>query len=216
MNILVIAPHGDDEVLGCGGTIDKYVKLGYQVDICIVSDPYEPIWTKSYIEERNRVIENIKKVLGIHNIYRLKFKAANLHSEMHFEINSKILELINDIKPNIIFIPYEYDIHQDHKIVSQSCRVSTRPTSNIVNKIYEYEVLSETEWGVKPFEPNVYIKLNEENLKKKLEAMKCYKMELYQAPHPRSLRVIEAQCIKRGSEINVNYAEAFKLMREII
>ena len=54
MKRLVIAPHPDDEVLGCGGTIAKCAKAGEAVHLCIVTEAYTPDWSEEYIENRKR------------------------------------------------------------------------------------------------------------------------------------------------------------------
>jgi len=66
----------------------------------------------------------------------------------------------------------------------------------------------------KMFIPNVYIDISD-TLKEKLGAMKAYKSELKESPHPRSLEIIEALAKKRGSEAGLKFAEAFSLIREI-
>ncbi len=78
--ILVIAPHPDDEVLGCGGTIAKHVSKGDEVDWCIVTDAYQPDWTKKIIHEREQEIKKVSKFLKIHkkNQNRIFFRAGNL------------------------------------------------------------------------------------------------------------------------------------------
>ena len=85
-----------------------------------------------------------------------------------------------------------------------------------LKKILSYETLSVTEWGstIDPFIPNSYVDISE-TFNNKIEAMKAYSSELKPYPHPRSLEIIEALAKKRGSEIYVNFAEAFLLIREI-
>ena len=56
MRVLVIAPHPDDEVLGCGGTIKKHTNKGDEVHLCIVTRAYTPDWTQEFIENRKKEI----------------------------------------------------------------------------------------------------------------------------------------------------------------
>ena len=95
--------------------------------------------------------------------------------------------------------------------------VALRPMSNPQLKaIYTYETLSETEWNIpnvsNGFIPNVWSDITE-TYAFKVEAMKCFKSQLYPFPHPRSLEAIEALAKLRGSTIGLNYAESFICVR---
>ena len=52
MNVLVIAPHPDDEVLGCGGTIAKHAKEGDKIYLCVVTKGYTPDWSEELLKNR--------------------------------------------------------------------------------------------------------------------------------------------------------------------
>lgn len=215
MKILVIAPHGDDEVLGCGGTICKYVKEGHTVDLCIVSQPHIPNWSEEYIKNRETEIANVCNKLGISRVIGMGFSTTLLDTVPHPELNGQISEVIRTSEPDIVFIPFYGDIHKDHLTVYESCMVALRPTKYKTTKILMYETVSETEWGKSPFKPNIYIDISG-HIYNKIEAMQCYKSELKTGPHPRSISGIMCLAGKRGSEINTRYAEAFMLVREIL
>jgi LmbE family N-acetylglucosaminyl deacetylase len=217
MNVLVIAPHPDDEVLGCGGTIGRLSREGNTVTLCIVTKPYPPDWSTEYIEKKAVEIEKSNKKLGISQTIFLGFPTVKLDTVPQKELNDSLSRVIADKKPDIVFIPHNGDLNKDHRIVHEAALVATRPLSNQVKKILAYETLSETEWGhsIAQFRPGVYIDITGFiDLKK--EAMQLYETELKTAPHPRSIGLISALARKRGSEIGVEYAEAFMLIREII
>ncbi|WP_077369212.1 PIG-L deacetylase family protein [Anaerosalibacter sp. Marseille-P3206] len=216
MRILIFAPHNDDEVLGVGGTIAKYVSLGHEVFVCEV--------TKSITEERLNLIrtEALKahKVLGVKESIFLDFPVVRLSETPLADINSELLRVVKDIKPNIAFIPHKGDMHMDHVVVAQSAMVAMRPIGEIkIDEIYTYETLSETEWNIpsvnNAFIPNVWSDITE-FIDKKKEAMSCYKSQIKQAPHPRSNEIIEALAKWRGSTVGVPYAESFMLVRKIL
>lgn len=121
------------------------------------------------------------------------------------------------MQPDIVYLPHRGDLNKDHRLVFEAALVALRPVGRKIKKILSYEVLSESEWGqsIEPFLPNIYVDISE-TFKKKITAMKAYKSELKQPPHPRSLEVIEVLAKKRGSEIKVGLAEAFMLIREVI
>ena len=76
--ILILAPHPDDEVLGCGGTIKKYSNRGEEVYLCIVTEAYTPDWSEEFLRERPKEIEEANKLLGIKKTYFLGFPTAKL------------------------------------------------------------------------------------------------------------------------------------------
>ena len=209
--VLVISPHPDDEILGCGGTIAKHK----EVYLCIVTKTYPPEWSSRFIINRVEEIKESNKILGIEKTYFLNFPAVKLDTIPQKELNDSISRVINKVKPDILYIPHKGDLNKDHRLVFEASLVASRPINHKIKRILSYEVLSETEWGqpIEPFLPNVYVDISE-TFKKKIDAMKVYKSELRQPPHPRSLEIIEALAKKRGSEIGVKLAEAFMLIRE--
>lgn len=218
MNILVIAPHPDDEVLGCGGTIKKHATSGDRVYVCFGTKAYEPEWSKEFIANRPKEIEKASQILGITKSYFLDFPTVKTDTFPQKEINDAILKVLKEVQPEILYIPHGGDLNLDHKIFFESTLVAARPLpGSTVKKIYSYEVLSETEWGgtFKSFLPNVYINITQE-LEAKKEAMKAYESELKEFPHPRSLEGIDILAKKRGSEVGFLAAESFMLIREIM
>lgn len=213
--ILVIAPHPDDEVLGCGGTIAKYSKKGNEVYLCIVTKAYTPDWSKEFIENRRKEINKSNKILGIKKTYFLNFPTVKLDTIPQKELIKSISGIIKKTNPDILFVPHRGDLNKDHCLVFEASLVTARPTNGrIRNMILSYEVLSETDWGqaITPFIPNIYVDISE-TFKRKLEAMKAYKSELKEFPHPRSLEMIKVLAKKRGSEAGFKFGEAFMLIR---
>lgn len=216
MDILVIVPHPDDEVLGCGGTIVKHTENGDNVYLCIATKAYTPDWPEEFIRNREKEIKKSNEILGIKKTYFLNYPTVKLDTILQKELNDSITKIVNRIKPNIAYIPFKGDLNKDHRLLFEASLVALRPLNHKVKKILSYEILSETEWGqeIEVFKPNVYVDITK-TFNKKIEAMKAYKSELKDSPHPRSLEAIEALAKKRGSEVGVKYAESFYLIREI-
>ncbi|MDO8592407.1 MAG: PIG-L deacetylase family protein [bacterium] len=217
MKILVIAPHPDDEVMGCGGTVKRYAKEGSDVFLCIVTKAYTPEWSEDFIKNRKKEIAGANKVLGIKKTFFLDLPTVRLDTLPQKELNEKLTAVIEKVRPEMLFIPHCGDLNNDHRLIFESCLVAARPINNSIKSILAYETLSETEWGLPniPFVPNAYSDISS-TLKKKIEAMRCYGSELRKTPHPRSLEIISALAKKRGSEIGLVAAEAFMLIREIL
>ena len=130
----------------------------------------------------------------------------------------KVIEkYIQKIKPDVIYTHHYGDLNIDHQITHKAVLTATRPIeTNTVKKILTFEVLSSTEWNNQYdiFFPNVYIDISEK-INQKFEAMNCYKSEIREYPHPRSLEGIKILAQKRGLEVGLKYAEGFCLIREI-
>ena len=216
MKILVIAPHPDDEVLGCGGTIARHTAEGHETYLCIATKGYKPDWSEEFLRNRPKEIEESNKILVINKAYFLGFPTVKLDTIPQKELNDAIHKVLVGVKPDTLYIPHKGDINKDHRLIFESSLVAARPLEHKQKNILSYETLSETEWGkvLEPFIPNVYIDISK-TFGKKLEAMKSYGSEIKECPHPRSLEIIEALAKKRGSEAGLMYAEAFTLIREV-
>lgn len=217
MKILIIAPHPDDEVLGCGGAIAKFNERGDEVYLCIATSGYAPDWSKEFLESRPKEIERANKILGIKKAHFLDYPTVKLDTIPQKELNEAISKVITEVGPDILYIPHKGDLNKDHRLVFEASLVATRPADYKIKSILSYETLSETEWGqsIESFIPSVYVDISE-TFERKIEAIKAYKSELKQYPHPRSLEIIEALAKKRGSEAGLKFAEAFMLIKEIL
>ena len=217
MKVLVITPHPDDEVLGCGGTISKHSNQGDEVYNCIITKAYISDWSEEFIENRKKEIEKANKILGVKNTYFLDYPTVKLDTIPQKKLNEAIYKVVDEVKPDVVYIPHKGDLNKDHRLIFESSLVATRPVNHKVKRILSYETLSETEWGwpIEPFVPNVYVDVSG-TFEKKIEAMKAYESELKQCPHPRSLEIIEVLAKKRGSEVGIKFAEAFILIREVV
>lgn len=218
--VLVIAPHPDDEVLGCGGTIAKHASGGDEVYLCIVTKAYPPEWPEDEIKERRKEVLKVNEILGIKKTYFLDLPTVRLDTIAQKEFNDVITQVVNEVQPEVVYIPHKGDVNRDHQIVFDAAMVAARPKSgSSIERVLSYEILSETEWAApfpeNAFIPNVFVDISG-TLEIKLKAMSEYRSELRKFPHPRSLEAITALAKLRGSAIGVKAAEAFMLVREIL
>ena len=213
MKVLVFAPHNDDEVLGVGGTISKYAHAGHSVTVCeVTSGPKY----KMMQEEARKA----HQILGVENSIFLNLPVVKLKTLEPAEINSAVAKVVNEVQPDIVFIPFIGDMHLDHREVTESVLVAVRPLSNSsVKTVYMYETLSETGWNIpndeRSFIPDTWIDITE-TIETKIEAMKCYRSQIKEYPNPRSPEAIKALAMYRGSTVSVAYAESFMLIRNIV
>ena len=215
-NIVVVAPHADDEILGCGGTIAKHIKFGHQVHIIICTNANkgnpEMFKQKDINIIRKEAIRS-HKVLGKINTIFLDFPAPNLDIFPASQIADKLFEYFIKIKPHILYIPFFGDLHNDHKTIHHASMIAAREKEKLsIKKILSYEVLSETDVNLSSdnfaFCPNYFVNItNYINLK--IKSMNCYKSQLKKYPNSRSIETIKALSIYRGAGVGFKNAEAF-------
>ena len=219
MEVLVVAAHPDDEVLGVGGTVSKHVKQGDNVYICIVAEGGTISYEKNLCEVLKESALNSAKILGVREVVFLGFPEQKLDRVSVTDINQSIEKTIVRISPRVLYTHHYGDLNKDHQIVFEATMVAARPFSRSpIKRILSYEVPSSTGWRgpskEEAFIPNIYVDIKE-TFDKKLEAMKQYKTEIREYPHPRSIKALEAIAQNRGTEAGLELAEAFVLIREI-
>lgn len=219
MEILVIAPHMDDEILGAGGIVARYAAEGHKVYVCVVTKGCRPLFMEESVERVRRECREADAFLGVKETIFLGFPAAMLEDVPRHELNDALVRTIQRVRPDEVFIPHRGDMQLDHKMVVDAAMVALRPKyEHMVRRIYAYETLSETGWDVpnvqNEFIPTVYFDISE-YLDKKLEALRIYQSQLAEFPNPRSLQAVRALAMFRGATVNVEAAEAFSLVREI-
>ena len=212
--ILIIGAHPDDGVLGCGGTIARYVGEGREVCLCVATKAYTPDWSPEYVANQMKELEESNCILGIKKTFYLNFPAAALDTVPQKKLNDTLWQVVNEVKPEVVFVNNQDDVNADHRLLFDATLVATRPINHYIKRVLSY---STSEFGQlrAPFSPNVYIDITG-TFDYKIKAMKPFKSEIKPYPHPRSPEIIKALAQKWGSEAGVPMAEAFRLIREII
>ena len=217
--ILVISPHPDDETLGCAGTLLKHKEKGDKIYWLIVTNgTLENGFDESFVNKRKKEIKKVSSLYGFEKTISLDFPPIKLDRIDKKKIIDGISSAINEIKPNVLYLPNASDPHFDHLITFQCAYISTKNFRYpFIKKILMYEAISETEFSLPngiSFVPNVFSDISK-YFSKKIKIMNVYKdTELMQNPFPRSLEKIEALAKYRGARIGKEYAEAFSLIYE--
>ena len=219
MNILVIATHPDDEVLGCGGAILRHASRGDRVDVVVVTRGAPDLYAEDQVKALRKELDSAHAILGVSAVHFLDFPAPKLDLVPAHELADALGAQILSIRPSVVYIPHRGDLHSDHRSVFGAALVAARPVGNpVVRRVLSYETLSETEWAAPvaedAFLPSVFIDITG-FLEKKQQALAAYRSQLKDFPHPRSLQAVEALARLRGSTAGVGAAEAFQLIREI-
>ena len=221
--ILVIAPHADDEVLGCGATMAKACAKGDEVFVLICTNASvgaPELFSAELIKQIRSEAVTAHRLIGIKETFFLDFPAPALDQYPRYKMSNDISAVIRKIGADTVYIPHRGDCHKDHAIIHECAMVASRPLANCtVKHVYAYETLSETEWG-EPiaadfFVPVKYHTFSVDEFQKKLDAMSCFKSQLYPFPASRSLEAIEALAKYRGCTISAERAEAFEVLRDI-
>ena len=214
--ILFIAPHPDDEILGCGGIMHKY-KNKKSCWMIVTKMSHKSGYTKKQINKRDKEINKVSKFFKINSLENLEFDPASLSKGNLNDLITKISKCIKKFKPDTIFAPYLHDSHSDHFFSTYALNHILKSFRYpFIEKCYLYETLSETNQNFtkkQQFNPNVYFDISK-NLKNKLSAIKIYKSEVKKHPFPRSTASIKSLAILRGSESGFRYAESFQLLFE--
>jgi len=220
-SVLVVAPHPDDETLGCGGTLLRHIAEGDQVHWLIMTKITKKIgFTKKIIESRTKEIEQVASSYGFESVKQASFITTRLDTYPKSDLIKKVSKTVNIVNPDTVYLPYRRDVHSDHAEVFDAvaaCTKSFRYPS--IKKVRAYETISETEFSISPddigFKPNMWVDISG-YLDRKIEIMKMYSSEVEQHPFPRSEQNIRALATYRGAVAGVIAAEAFISLKEII
>lgn len=217
--VLVVAPHPDDEVLGCGGTMARMAEEGLDVQVAVVTSGRPPQFSEESVAQVQAEMKRAHAHLGVSQVHMLGLPAAALDTMAAAELNAAVGQLVREVRPDSLFLPFLGDIHADHQLAFLAAMVAARPRDRRVpSRILCYETLSETNWYAAPmtpaFVPNVHIDIAG-TLARKLEAFAMFESQVKPFPDERSITTIEALARLRGSTVFSEAAEAFMLVRMI-
>jgi LmbE family N-acetylglucosaminyl deacetylase len=221
MRILVIAPHPDDETLGCGGTLLKHKAAGDETSWCIVTVGYEPRVSAEFLVNREKEIDAVSAAYGFENVIKLNHPTTRLDTISQEQLISNFSDVISSARPDCIYLNHSGDVHTDHRVIFEAVMSAVKPFNTSrhgVKRILSYEVASSTDQAFAgfcaPFVPNVFSDIST-HIEKKLEIFSLFPVEVQPYPQPRALESIKALARTRGATIGVEYAEAFMLLREV-
>ena len=220
--ILIVAAHPDDEVLGCFGTVAKMIKKGYEAYSLILSGGKTSrgeVEQKELDELKTEMLK-ANKLIGIKEVFQADFPDNAFDSVPLLNIVKKVEEIKHKIEPEIIFTHHIGDMNIDHQITHKAVLTATRPMADEpVKSVYSMEVPSSTEWNAFAketiFVPNVFVDITE-TVDLMVKAMDCYRSELREYPHPRSLQHIKELAQNNGIKVGLRYSENFILVRRVV
>ena len=221
MRVLAIAPHPDDETLGCGGTLLRHQASGDQISWLIVTRGDESQYSAEILGRKEAEIEKVAKAYGFEQVLRLNLPTIKMEAIPFAELIERFREAIDQVAPHCVYLNHFGDVHSDHRIVFSAVMSVLKPfysSRHGVERILSYEVLSSTDAApphmTSSFTPNVYLDVSDQ-IDRKLEIMSLFETEVQPYPLPRAPETIRALARYRGATIGVEYAEAFMLVREV-
>lgn len=219
--MLVVAAHPDDEILGCGGAIAKYIASEIPVDLLFVSDGYSAREGDSNSKniaaaERMKAMQAAADYLGVDGCWNLGFADNRLDEYPLLDIVRRIEKFLVARPASIVFTHHYGDLNVDHRKVCSAVMTACRPIpESSVREIYGFEVMSSTEWAipnVRPFCPNYFIDITE-FVDTKMKVLELYDAEMKSEPHSRCYSHVLALAKHRGFSMGRPAAEAFELYR---
>jgi N-acetylglucosamine malate deacetylase 1 len=221
-NVLVVAAHPDDEVLGCGVTMYHHVRNGDKVYIVFMSDGVssrKSNRTEQEIEDRNKCAIESCRVIGAEPPFFLGFRDNCMDTVALLDVVQALENIIEDVRPSIVYTHHSGDLNIDHKVTHQAVMTACRPLPmSPIKEVYFFEVPSSTEYSLATpseyFIPNYFVDISGE-FDFKVKLLEIYKDEMRDFPNSRSIKGIKSLACYRGVSVGVSMAEAFTVGRLI-
>ena len=221
MRVLAVSVHPDDETLGCGGTLLRHAAAGDELFWLVVTQAHEPQWSRDVIEAKAAEVDRVAVAYGMQETVRLGLPTVKLDTVDVSEIISGMRDAIERFRPDVIYTVHEGDIHSDHFVAFRALMSVLKPfymSSLGVKRVLSFETLSSTDAAPsqiqRVFLPTLFVDVSE-FIDRKIEIMGMFETEVHDDHMPRGASSIRALARHRGATINVPYAEAFSLIREI-
>jgi LmbE family N-acetylglucosaminyl deacetylase len=203
MKRLVLAPHCDDETLGCGGLLAKYPDTG----VLVATSPDA---------ERRGEFDRAQKLLGFAHACFLDFKDGYVGADMRRLVGA-LDDVIGELRPDELYLPFP-SMHQDHIAVYEAGiragRLSMNPDHWFTPSIYVYDVAAyDVNMYPTDLKWNVFESLSEEHVNAKVAALKEYSSQAVVGPHP--INGIKELAQASGQARHLDFAEPFALIRHV-
>lgn len=225
MNVLVIAAHPDDEVLGCGGSIARFAREGHDVHIAILGEGITSRVQQREQADTGQIVQlhehsrQVAKLLGAKGVVFSSLPDNRFDTVPLLDVAKIIEDLVNTLRPQAVYTQHGGDLNIDHVITYRATLIATRPMAGCpVRAVYGYPVASSSEWAFQQFSPaflpSLFTDISE-TLELKIQAMQMYESEARPFPHPRSPEALRATARHWGSVCGLAAAEPFQIVREI-
>ncbi|MCA1612550.1 MAG: PIG-L family deacetylase [Acidobacteria bacterium] len=217
-NVLVVAAHPDDEVIGVGGTMARHAAAGDAVYVAILTEGA----SAQYLGEGERMAAMKKEqtlkaaaLLGVSEVFTGDFPEMRLDALPIFEVTRFLEGVVRKVEPNVVYTHHFAELNRDHRTAYEATTVAVRPYAlPSFERLLCYQVDTLEHWGHGPAQYNVYADIAG-TLEAKLKAMAFYETEVREYPHPRSLEAMRQAALRNGAAVGLEAAEIFQLVLEV-
>ena len=207
-NILILSPHTDDAELGCGGTIIKLIEQNKNIIWCVFSTAEDSLPDNLPPDTLKKEFLDVCKKLNLNeDQYLIHNYAVRKLPDFRQEILEKLVKIKNEFNPDLVIGPSLNDYHQDHQVVANEMIRAFKSSSSIIS----YEL----PWNHVTFSNQMFIKLTEDQINKKIELLESYQSQIVKKRSYFSKKFIQSLANVRGMQIGTDYAEAFEVIRWI-
>ncbi len=226
--LMVVAPHPDDEVIGCGGLIAKVKEAGGSVHVLFLTVAATQDFSthgSSTAQERTDEIVDVAKALRI-DTWHVAFSGEEYHLRLDQLAQKDLIHVIErgegisleSLQPAILAFPQLTDYNQDHRAAALACMAACRPAPRQEKFIPDFVLSYESPMNAwNPYldtrNPNFIIPLSEEGIRIKMRGMKLYESQVRGVGHPRHVKNLEALARLRGSLIGEEFGEAYHCLK---
>jgi N-acetylglucosamine malate deacetylase 1 len=229
--VLVIAPHPDDEVFGCGGLIHRIKQEGGKVYVLYLTCGATKDFSQKGISTKEERMNELKKVAKFLEFdgWRIAFPGNEYHLRIDMVPKKDLINEIERgksisleaIQPTMVLTPSFFDYNQDHRAANEAVIAATRPTppgfKQLQRIVLTYE-LPYGEWSsIEAISaPSFFVSLGLEDLEAKMKAVKLYKSQIKNNKSPLSPYGVQAMAAMRGLQCGMDMAEAYFPKRVLV
>ncbi|WP_162941567.1 PIG-L deacetylase family protein [Desertimonas flava] len=209
--ILVVAPHADDEVIGCGGLLHRAARDGAETTVVVVATDDE---------ERTVELKEACRVLGVANVEVL-FGPMPFIDDLD---DSRIVSAIDDAlarhAPRLVLVPSQAGYHQEHRRVAGLAVSATRPGGgrtfgHAPQSVWYYEAPADVSSPTGAWSPTLYVTLDDVDVAAKCDAMLAHASQVRPYPSERSTEALRSLAVLRGCQVGAAFAEAYAPRRQV-
>jgi N-acetylglucosamine malate deacetylase 1 len=224
---LVLAPHADDEAMGCSGLMARLAASGARIHVLYLAvDGFRHYGLAGKTTHAQRVaeIEHVLELFGPNCTYEIAYGGLGQIERLDMlpqrDLVDRFEAALNEREPELLLLPAVPDYDQDHRAVFDAGFAAARPIARrfgkwLVPHVWTYE-MGKLQWAASPLPRfGAFVDIGEV-LETKLESIRRYATMLRPSPHIRSLEAVRALATLRGAEIGVEYAEAFGVLRTVV
>lgn len=199
--VVVLAPHPDDEVFGCGGAIMRHVAAGDALLVIVVSDGEyraEPEQMAAYANTRREESRQaaLKLGYGCPTFWGFPDRGIEYGEQLLHHIEGAV----NDFNADLVYAPSIFEMHPDHRALGMAAVEAVRRHSGEL-RIALYEV------GVPMLRPNTLLDISD-IAQRKQEAMACFASQLLEQAYDEHIAALNRfRTYTLGQQISA--AEAF-------